>query len=208
MLLEWASLGPQVKELQDEIDDEAANVDATLPTAPDPAAAAVIDDPPSAEMLECQARIPGAVCILANLLCPSEHAQTDVERAAALRRFLDRFSTKQWKASVRSEPWPAAAAEVQRSQRTPAVKPVYAVDGDDDDNDDNDGGGDRCGDRLFTSTLVAAVEVLRGHLATYSDLPAYNRKWMPGSREERRVRFSNAMLGVMCLGSVGLCMCC
>ena len=151
-------------------------------------------------MLECQARIPGAVCVLANLLCPSEHAQTDVERAAALRLFLDRFATQQWKASKGSEPWPVVA-EVRRSQRTPAVKPVYAVDG--DDNDDNDGGGD-C---LFTSTLVAAVEALRGHLATYSDLPAYIRKWMPGSRKERRVRFSNDMLEVMCSGSVGLCVC-
>ena len=205
LLLEWASLGPQVKELQDKIDDEAANDDATLPTAPDPVAAAVIDDPPSAEMLECQVRIPGAVCVLANLLCPSEHAQTDVERAAALRLFLDRFSTQQWKASKGSEPWPVVA-EVRRSQRTPAVKPVHAVDGDDDDND-NDGGGDCRGDRVFAMTLVAAVEVLRGHFATYSDLPAYIRKWMPGSREERRVRFSNNMLEVMCLGSVGLCVC-
>ena len=64
------------------------------------------------------------------------------------------------------------------------------------------------GDGLFTSTLVAAVEVLCGHFATYLDLPAYIRKWMPGSREERRVRFSNNMLTVVCLGSVGLCMCC
>ena len=93
------------------------------------------------------------------------------------------------------------------------MKPVYAVDGDDDnnddDNDDDDDDDDNNDndDRLFTSTLVAAVEALRGHLATYSDLPAYIRKWMPGSRKERRVRFSNDMLGVMCLGSVGLCVC-
>ena len=39
---------------------------------------------PSAEMLECRVRVPGAVCVLANLLCPSEHAQTGVERAAIL----------------------------------------------------------------------------------------------------------------------------
>ena len=215
MLLEWAGLGPQVKELQDEIDDEGADVDTTLPTTPNPAAAAVIDDPPSEEMLACRARIPGAVCVLADLLCPLEHAQTDVERAAALRLFLDRFATQQWKASKGSEPWPAAAAEVRRSQRTPAVKPVYAVGDDDDDNNDDDNDDDDDDDdnndnddRLFTSTLVAAVEALRGHLATYSDLPAYIRKWMPGSREERRVQFSNDMLTVVCLGSVGLCMCC
>ena len=200
MLLEWAGLGPQVKKLQDEIDDEGADVDTTLPTTPNPAAAAVIDDPPSAEMLECRARIPSAVCVLADLLCLLEHAQTDVERAATLRLFLDRFSTKQWKVRKGSEPWPVIA-EGRRSQRTPAVKPVYAVGDDDDDN--NDGGGDR----LFTSTLVAAVEALCGHLTTYSDLPAYIRKWVPGSCKERRVRFSNNMLEVMCLGSVGLCVC-
>ena len=56
------------------------------------------------------------------------------------------------------------------------MKPVYAVDGDDDDNDDDDGGGDCRGDRVFALTLVAAVEVLRGHFATYLDLPAYIRK--------------------------------
>ena len=115
MLLKWAGLGPQVKELQDKIDDEGADVDTTLPTTPNPAAAAVIDDPPSEEMLECRARIPSAVCVLADLLCPLEHAQTDVERAATLRLFLDRFSTKQWKARKGSEPWPVIA-EGRRSQ--------------------------------------------------------------------------------------------
>ena len=93
------------------------------------------------------------------------------------------------------------------------MKSVDAVDGDDNDDDNNDDHNDDAddnndnGDRLFTSTLVAAVEALRGHLATYSDLPAYIRKWMPGSRKEQRVRFSNDMLEVMCLGSVGLCVC-
>ena len=116
LLLEWAGLGPQVKELQDEIDDEATNVDTTLSTTPNPAAAAVIDDPPSAEMLKCWARIPGTVCILADLLCPLEHAQTDVERAATLRLFLDRFSTKQWKVRKGSEPWPVIAGASERQR--------------------------------------------------------------------------------------------
>ena len=116
MLLKWAGLGPQVKELQDEIDDEGADVDTTLPTTPNPAAAAVIDDPPSEEMLECRARIPSAVCVLADLLCPLEHAQTDVERAATLRLFLDRFSTKQWKVRKGSEPWPVIAGASERQR--------------------------------------------------------------------------------------------
>ena len=52
------------------------------------------------------------------------------------------------------------------------MKSVDAVGDDDDDNDDDDNNDDDDdgGDRLFTSTLVAAVEALRGHLATYSDL--------------------------------------
>ena len=77
----------------------------------------MIDDPPSEEMLECRACIPSAVCVLADLLCPLEHAQTDVERAATLRLCLNQFSTKRWKARKGSEPWPVVVEFDGASER-------------------------------------------------------------------------------------------
>ena len=203
-------------ELQADIDDEAAPAASKPPTLP-AASDATPPPAPDAKFLACLERIPAAILLIVEVLCPAQVAALaaegrKVDPAAVLREFLDRFTTVAWKASRGSEKWPTVtqgtrrsarqarassdqgeagdgnAAEGRRSQRAPIV----------DDDDDDDDGEDAApvADPLFTKTLVAAVESLRQHVATVATA-SYTRKWIPGKQQEWRIRLSNNMLGTV-----------
>ena len=65
---------------------------------------------PDATFLACLERIPAAILLIVEVLCPAQLEALaaegrKVDPAAVLREFLDHFRTGAWKASRGSEKW-------------------------------------------------------------------------------------------------------